>query len=148
MLGINDLWYNYDAAVEDYASDINKCYYTDVDINYENDVPINICTTIAKAIRHFYSMVINHLPATQVILLTPLQTKGHDKKKLKIITDIIIRCANECSMPVIDLYKEGGVCQIQERCRLYNTKDGTHLSETGAKHVGDFIAQRIKPLLR
>lgn len=145
-LGTNDAWYRHSASAEG-GVDVVKELFNNA-TNYEQDVPINTCLTVAMAIRYFSDMVANNLSNTQVILLTPLQSSSISYDNIISIGDIIEECAKYCSYPVIRQDKECGVYRIQEARGFVNTKDGTHLSSIGAEKVGNYLAQKIKNLLR
>lgn len=145
-LGTNDAWHRYSASAEGGVDAVKKLFNNTTD--YEQDVPINTCLTTAKAIRYFSDMVTNNLPNTQIILLTPLQSSSISYNNIISIGDIIEECAKYCSYPIIRQDKECGVYRIQEARGYVNTKDGTHLSSTGAEKVGNYLAQKIKSLLR
>lgn len=145
-LGTNDAWHRYSASSNGGTDAVAELFNNTTD--YEQDIEINTCLTTAKAIRYFSDMVTNNLPDTQVILLTPLQSSSISYNNVITIGDIIEECAKYCSYPVIRQDKECGVYRIQEARGYVNTKDGTHLSATGAKKVGNFLAQRIKTILR
>lgn len=145
-LGTNDAWHRYSASAEGGVDAVKELFNNTTD--YEQDVPINTCLTTAMAIRYFSDMVTNNLPNAQIILLTPLQSSSISYNNIISIGDIIEECAKYCSYPIIRQDKECGVYRIQEARDYVNTKDGTHLSSTGAEKVGNYLAQKIKSLLR
>ena len=145
-LGTNDAWHRYSASSKGGVDAVKELFNNTTD--YEQDVPINTCLTTAMAIRYFSDMVTNNLPNTQIILLTPLQSSSVSYNNIISIGDIIEECAKYCSYPIIRQDKECGVYRIQEARGHVNTKDGTHLSSTGAEKVGNYLAQKIKSLLR
>lgn len=82
-------------------------------------------TTVMKSIRYVCESIIQNYPETQIILLTPSQTK--DSSRLKLIADAIKECADVLSVEVIDVNARGGFYgKFESTTSQIFTTDGTH----------------------
>lgn len=145
-LGTNDIWYRYTTSIKDI--DEFETIWNDT-TDYSNEVDIRICTSIVKAIRFVYDMIINSkLKNSQVIILTPLQGTFSTVSKINEIGDIIEKCAKICSWNVIRQDYKCGISRLQELKAKTNTSDGTHPSKSGAEIIGKYIASQITSILR
>lgn len=144
--GTNDAWYP--SARPDALADTAKTIFEDTATNYLNDVNINTCVSIAKAMRYVAEMIIHNLPNAQVIILTPLQSTAFTDERNNNISTVIRECANYMGWNVIEQSKECGISRLQEIRGYTKTYDGTHTSVDGAKFVGAVLASIFKSIAK
>ena len=141
--GTNDAWYpdSRPDALNDTAKEI---FVDQISSNYLDDVNINTCTSIAKAIRYVSEMIISKFPKCKVMIGSPLQSSTIPIDRIESVSQIIEQCANYMSYAFINQSKDCSISRLQERKGFYKTTDGTHTSEIGAKDVGEVVAARFK----
>lgn len=108
--------------------------------------PSTVCS-LAESVRYVCEMLIERLPNTQIILLTPMQTIKAPYERTQKVGNIIEECAHRMSIPVVRQDYCNGVYDVRERTKHIRTTDGTHTSIEGAKRNGYLIANQIAALL-
>lgn len=144
--GTNDAWYPQHRP--NALSKTAKEVFEDESTNYLESVDINQCTSIAQAFRYVAEMIIANLPTTKVVICTPLQSTAFTAERNNGVTEVISSCANYMSWNVIVQSKECGVSRLEEKRGYKNTYDGTHTSETGAKAIGTYLANKFSSMFR
>lgn len=144
--GTNDAWYpqHRPNALNKTAKEV----FEDEATNYLDSVNINQCTSIAQAFRYVAEMIIANLPTTKVVICTPLQSTAFTAERNNSVTEVISSCANYMSWNVIVQSKECGLSRLEEKRGYKNTYDGTHTSETGAKAIGTYLANKFSSMFR
>lgn len=142
--GTNDAWYP--NSRPNALSKTAKEVFEDESTDYLESVNINQCTSIAQAFRYVAEMIIANLPTTKVVICTPLQSTAFTADRNKSITEVISSCANYMSWNVIVQSEECGINRLEEKRGYKNTYDGTHTSETGAKMIGAYLANKFNSL--
>lgn len=98
---------------------------------------------VAQSIRYTCEYIKSLYPDTQIILATPLQRPGFDKK-VWACRDIIMGCAKNLSLSVIDQTAECGIYSYSESVSPYHLSDGTHpTKEVGSRLVARFLANQL-----
>ena len=144
--GTNDAWFPSERP--NTLADTAKIIFEDTATNYIDNVNINTCVSIAKAMRYVAEMIIRYLPNAQVIILTPLQSTGFTDERNNSISTVIKECANYMGWNVIEQSKECGISRLQEIRGFTKTYDGTHTSVDGAKFVGNILASIFKSIAK
>ena len=96
--------------------------------------------------------LIEKYPAATIVFLTPFHRTGEDLPSdsrpddtvLKTFVDIIVRMAEKYSIPVLDLWKMGGIQPNVEVSKVTYMPDGLHPNDAG--HA--LLAQRLAGFLR
>jgi lysophospholipase L1-like esterase len=145
LAGTNDQWYP--SARPDAVSKEAKEVFED-NTNYLTSKQPSECTSIAEAIRYVAEMLFTNLPDTQVILCTPLQGTHGNITYNSEVANIIKDCGAYMGWNVIEQNKECGISRLQETRGFYNTYDGVHTSEVGAKMVAGILASKCKSILK
>lgn len=105
--------------------------------------------TYCGALHYLMSNLIKKFPKSDVVFITPLHREGENTPNksngltLKAYVDMIKQTAEYYSLPVLDLYANGGICpDIPEQKELY-TVDGLHPNDLGYER----IAKKLKTFL-
>lgn len=132
MAGTNDAWFQKDrpkvfdvTAEEAFAIDNLKCR------------PISQIISLAESVRYDCELLQAVCPQARIILLTPMQSAAAGRANITRAGDVIEDCGRLLHLSVIRLDQEP-----------VDTKDGTHTTELGAKHIGTYIAQEVATLLK
>lgn len=112
--------------------------------------------TFYGACHALYSYLVTEFPAAQIVIMTPLHRlfedntngDGHQKAynygNLHDYVNIIREVAEYYSLPVLDLYKEGGIQpNVPKQCEMF-TVDGLHPNDAGYER----IARKLEAFLR
>lgn len=86
-----------------------------------------------------------------IVFITPLHREcedAHDEKTQNLgdFVDAIKEVAKYYSIPVLDMYKEGGICAAVKRQCEYYLADGLHPNDTGYAHIADKLEKFLKAL--
>ena len=105
--------------------------------------------TYCGALHYLMRGLIQKYPAAQIVFMTPLHREGENTPSafnqlpLKAYVDKIKETAEYYSIPVLDIYANGGICpDIPQQKELY-VPDGLHPNDAGAEK----IARKIKVFL-
>ena len=105
--------------------------------------------TYCGALHYLMRGLIEKYPTAQIVFITPLHRKGENTPNvfhhlpLKAYVDKIKETAEYYSIPVLDLYRNSGICpDIPVQKELY-MPDGLHPNDAGAEK----IAWKIKSFL-
>lgn len=107
------------------------------------DKPFSEITTMAQSIRYTCEYIKSLYPDTQIILATPLQRKNNMELAWKC-RDVILGCAKNMSMAVIDQMSECGIYGYGEGVSAYHLSDNVHPNKgVGSRLIAQFIASQM-----
>ena len=110
-----------------------------------NDTYIGACHALFKGLIEKY-------PAARIVVMTPCQRAGGlnpspvTGKPLIDYVDAMIEVAAHYSLPVLDLYREGGICPDIPAQRELFMPDGLHPNDAGAYRLAERIAAFLNSL--
>ena len=101
--------------------------------------------TYCGALHYLMRGLIEKYPASRIIFMTPLHREGENvpsvsnQLPLKFYVDKIKETAGYYSIPVLDIYQNGGICpDIPAQKQLY-VPDGLHPNDAGAEKIAMMI---------
>ena len=100
--------------------------------------------TLAESVRYSCELLKQSFPDARLVLITPMQSAKIPIGRIRRAGDIIEQCALQLGAEVVRLDRDGCVKWYEEQKRRRYTTDGIHTSETGARLIGEFVAQRLK----
>ena len=110
-----------------------------------NDTYIGAC--------HFlFSELIKKYPAARIVVMTPCQRTGGNNpsaangRPLIDYVDAMKEVAAYYSLPVLDLYRAGGICPDVEAHRNLFMPDGLHPNDAGAYRLAETMAAFLQTL--
>jgi lysophospholipase L1-like esterase len=108
--------------------------------------------TFIGACHFLFSELIKKYPTARIVVITPCQRTGcrnpsrANGKPLIDYVDAMIQVAAYYSLPVLDLYREGGICpDIPEHRELF-MPDGLHPNNAGAYRLAERMAAFLAAL--
>jgi len=114
--------------------------------NMEDRTP----TTFCGACHQLFAGLIEKYPTAQIVIMTPLQREGGnvpcDNTGLPLIAyvDAMKTIAGQYALPVLDLYREAGICPDLRCHKERFCPDGLHPNDAGAAR----LAARLEGFLR
>lgn len=104
-------------------------------------------TSLAESVRLSCELLMENLPETQIVLITPVQAPVCDYDRFRQVADIIEECGRRMSLGVIRLDNGTGIYSPIEKNSKNLTSDGVHTSQKGAKRLGKYIANQLHSIL-
>lgn len=108
--------------------------------------------TFYGACHTLYTRLIRKYPASRIVILTPLHRLSendtvNERGQVRAPLASYVRAEGEVAahyaLPVIDLYREGGMQPAVEEWRVRYMPDGLHPNDAGAERLAAFIAARL-----
>ena len=108
--------------------------------------------TYCGAVHYLMRGLIEKYPASQIVFVTPLHREAENTLNasnhlpLKAYADKIRETAEYYSIPVLDLYANGGIYADCKKHRDLYMPDGLHPNDTGAKKVAEKMLRFLENL--
>ena len=106
--------------------------------------------TFCGACHRLFAGLIARYPSARIVVMTPMQREGgsvpcpNTGLPLLAYVDALREIAGQYSLPVLDLYREAGICVDDPAQRELYCPDGLHPNDAGAAR----IASRLEAFLR
>lgn len=125
--------------------------------DYGQGVPLGTpADTAPETFRGAYRMLLRGLiekyPTARIVVLTPIQRAGctipHSRTGNTLLeyVDTVKTIAGEFAVPVVDLYREAGICVDIPAQRERFCPDGVHPSDEGAARLADRLIAFLNAL--
>lgn len=108
--------------------------------------------TYMGACHFLFSELIKKYPAARIVVMTPCQRTGGNNpsaangRPLIDYVDAMAEVAAYYSLPVLDLYRKGGICPDIEAHRAMFMPDGLHPNDAGAYRLAETMAVFLQAL--
>ena len=108
--------------------------------------------TFYGACHTLFAGLIEKYPAAHIVIMTPLQREGgnlpcaNTNLPLAAYVDVILEVAGYYSLPVLDLYREAGICPDLACHKERYCPDGLHPNDAGAARVAARLEAYLKTL--
>ena len=108
--------------------------------------------TYVGACHFLFSELIKKYPAARIVVMTPCQRTGGNNpsaangRPLIDYVDAMAEVAAYYSLPVLDLYRKGGICPDIEAHRAAFMPDGLHPNDAGAYRLAETMAAFLQSL--
>ncbi len=108
--------------------------------------------TFIGACHYLFRGLIERYPTSRIVIMTPLQRgdqlnpSANSGRPLIDYVDAILSVAAEYSLPVLDLYRTGGICPLIPCHQELFMPDGLHPSDAGAYRLAERIAGFLSAL--
>lgn len=108
--------------------------------------------TYCGAVHYLMKGLIEKYPAAQIVFATPLHREGENNLNdsnhlpLKVYVDKIKETAEYYSIPVLDLYGEGGIYPDSPAQKALYVPDGLHPNDAGAKKIAEKMLRFLENL--
>ena len=108
--------------------------------------------TYVGACHFLFSELIKKYPAARIVVMTPCQRTGGNNpsaangRPLIDYVDAMKEVAAYYSLPVLDLYRAGGICPDVEAHRNLFMPDGLHPNDAGAYRLAETMAAFLQTL--
>lgn len=107
-----------------------------------NDTFYGACHTLIKGLIEKY-------PTSVIVFMTPLHREFETREgrpPLSAFVSIIREVCEIYSVPVVDLYKNAGICPANEISKLTYTQDGLHPNDVGMERIADRLGAFLESL--
>lgn len=141
MAGTNDAWFHRKrpGLFADTPGDVN--------LSTASRLMPSQATSLVRSVLLSCGLLAKEFPRARIILFTPLPTTAATAANLSRVSDLIERCGDALSIPVVRLDAISGIDSESEKIAPKLTTDGTHTSVEGAHQVATRIAQALDSLL-